>query len=90
VTSLPPDVHATLAQLLERAAEAARTGDTETARETAATAATVTENKVPPGDLRDRLQHGLAEVEPLVADEPLVAAEYLRLLAETVEETEVS
>ncbi|MFC5365998.1 hypothetical protein [Salinirubrum litoreum] len=85
MTTLPPDVHQTLTQLLDSAGEALERGEFETARESVETAAAVTENKVPPGETKARLQHGYRELEPLLADEPVVAGEYLRLLSETVE-----
>lgn len=90
VTTLPPDVHQTLTQLLDSARDAVDRGEFETARRSVQTAAVVTENKVPPGETKDRLQHGYRELEPLLADEPVVAAEYLRLVYETVEECEVA
>jgi hypothetical protein len=89
VTTLPPDVHQTLTQLLAGAERAVRSGEFETARESVETAAAVTRNKVPPGETKARLQHGLAELKPLLTDEPVVAGEYLRVLHETVEDCEV-
>jgi hypothetical protein len=74
---LPADVEATLAQLLAEAAGAARRRETEEVRAVVDTVGTVARNKVPAGDLRERLEHGCATVDRLVADEPLVAAEYL-------------
>jgi hypothetical protein len=90
VTTLPPDVHQTLTQLLDNAGEALERGEFETARRTVETAAVVTENKVPAGETKARLQHGYRELEPLLADEPVVAGEYLRLMRKTVETCEVS
>ncbi|WP_380675131.1 hypothetical protein [Salinigranum sp. GCM10025319] len=74
---LPADVEATLAQLLAEAAGAARRRDIEEVTAVVDTVETVSRNKVPAGDLRERLEHGCATVDRLVADEPLVAAEYL-------------
>jgi hypothetical protein len=90
VTTLPPDVHETLTQLFASAGDAVADGDFETARQSVETAAVVTENKVPPGETKERLQHGVRELEPLLSDEPVVASEYLRLLREAVESCEVS
>jgi hypothetical protein len=90
VTTLPPDVYQTLTQLLESAGDAVEGGEFGTARESVETAAVVTENKVPAGETRARLQHGFRELESLLADEPVVAGEYLRLMRETVEDCEVS
>jgi hypothetical protein len=90
VTTLPPDVHQTLTQLLDSAGDAVERGEFQTARESVETAAVVTENKVPPSETKERLQHGYRELEPLLADEPVVAREYLRLLRETVEHCEVA
>jgi hypothetical protein len=90
VTTLPPDVYQTLTQLLDSAGDAVNRGEFETARESVETAAVVTENKVPPGETKARLQHGYRELRPLLADEPVVASEYLRLLHETVESCEIS
>lgn len=90
MTTLPPDVYQTLTQLLDSAGDAVDRGEFETARESVETAAVVTETKVPPGETRARLQHGFRELEPLLADEPVVASEYLRLLRETVESCEIS
>ena len=89
VTTLPPDVHQTLTQLLDSAGDAVDRGEFQTARESVETAAVVTANKVPPGETKKRLEHGFRELEPLLADEPVVAREYLRLVRETVEECEV-
>jgi hypothetical protein len=90
VTTLPPDVHRTLTQLLDSAGDALDRGEFQTARESVETAAVVTENKVPPGETKDRLQHGYRELESLLAGEPVVAGEYLRLMRETVEDCEVA
>jgi hypothetical protein len=74
---LPADVEATLAQLLTEGGAAARRRDVTEVSAIVDTVETVARNKLPPGDLRDRLVHGCAAVERLAADEPLVAAEYL-------------
>ena len=74
---LPADVEATLTQLLAEAAGAARRREAEEVRAVVDTVGTVARTKVPAGDLRERLEHGCATVDRLVADEPLVAAEYL-------------
>jgi hypothetical protein len=74
---LPADVEATLTQLLSEAAAAARNRETGDVSAVVDTVGTVARNKLPPCELRDQLEHGCAAVQQVVADEPLVAAEYL-------------
>jgi len=81
---LPADVRATLAQLFDEAAAAARERRTETATAALETAATVVENKVPEGDTKRRLAHGCARATETAAAEPLVAAEYCETMRELV------
>ena len=81
---LPADVEATLTQLLAEAAAAARTRDVEEVEAIVDTVRTVVRNKVPQERLRGRLLHGCRAVDRLVADEPLVAAEYLEAMARLV------
>ena len=82
---LPADVEVTLTQLLSEAATAARARDTEDVSAVVDTVETVARNKVPPGDLREQLEHGCAAVQRVVADEPLVAAEYLDAMVRRVQ-----
>jgi hypothetical protein len=74
---LPTDVEDTLTQLLAEGAASARRHDPDEVSAVIDTVSTVATNKLPAGDLRDRLLHGCATVDRLAADEPLVAAEYL-------------
>jgi hypothetical protein len=82
---LPADVEATLGQLLTEAAAAARRREADEASALVETVETVTKNKVPADSVRERLLHGCTAVDRLVADEPLVAAEYLSAMARLVE-----
>jgi hypothetical protein len=81
---LPADVEETLAQLLAEAAAAARRRDVDETSALVDTVETVSRNKVPAERLRDRLLYGCRAVDRLVADEPLVAAEYLEAMARLV------
>jgi hypothetical protein len=82
---LPVDVADTLAQLFGEARAAARDADPDRVDTILETAATVSTNKVPDPELRARLTHGCARARDVARGEPLVAAEYCRLLAETIE-----
>lgn len=82
---LPADVEATLTQLLSEAATAARDRETEDVSAVVDTVGTVARTKLPPCDLRDQLEHGCAAVDRVVADEPLVAAEYLDAMVRRVQ-----
>ena len=84
MADLPPDVQATLSQLLDAAGDAARDRRVETVLDELDTVRRVTTNKVPDEDLTAELLYGCDRVEALVADEPLVAAEYLRAMGERV------
>ncbi|SDM38299.1 hypothetical protein SAMN04487949_1475 [Halogranum gelatinilyticum] len=88
MASLPPDVHATLTQLLSTAERNVRDGETDAVADLVATVETVTKNKVPRSSLKERLLHGCAELDGLVGDEPAVAAEYLRSMCQLVEATD--
>jgi hypothetical protein len=83
---LPADVEATLTQLLAEGADAADAGDGETVRSVVGTVASVTRNKVPESELRDRLLFGCGTVETLLdGDADLrAAAGYLRAMRERV------
>jgi len=87
---LPADVEATLTQLLAEGADAVEAGDRETARSVVGTVETVTRNKVPESDLRERLVFGCGTVAALLdgdspADADLTtAAGYLRAMRERV------
>jgi hypothetical protein len=89
-TDLPADVEATLGQLLAEAAAAARRREVDEVTAIVDTVETVVRTKVPAGDLRERLEHGCTTVERLVADEPLVAAEYLNAMERRVRSPESS
>jgi len=80
-TDLPSDVHAVLTQLLEEGETAVTSAEFETARQTVSTAATVSRNKLPDGDLRAQLLHGCEQVQTALNDhDPDAAAEYLRAM----------
>lgn len=74
---VPEDVRSTLVQLSTEAADMAREGNRETVLQLLETIETVTQNKIPSGDLQDRLLHGCVAVRRVAGHEPLVAAEYL-------------
>lgn len=78
---VPEDVRSTLIQLSTEAAERARDGNREAVLQILGTIETVTRNKLPAGDLQDRLLHGCAAVRQVAGHEPLVAAEYLDSMA---------
>ncbi len=82
--TLPADVEAALTQLLAEAAAAARHRDVDDVVAIVDTVETVTRNKVPAGFVRERLLYGCRRVDRLVADEPLVAAEYLQAMERLV------
>jgi len=83
--ALPPDVYAVLDQLLGEAADAIADGEYDTARSAIDSVATVTENKVPAGPPRARLEHCCETVTGLLAEgeeDDAVAREYLRAMGE--------
>ena len=84
MSDLPPDVKSTLSQLLAEAAEAARTRDRETLEAVMESVETVTENKVPESELKERLRYGCGAVERVADDEPLVAAAYCEAMRRRV------
>ncbi|KAB1195991.1 MULTISPECIES: hypothetical protein [Haloferax] len=84
-SDLPVSVRDSLTAAFDDARDAVRRGDTETALERLASASRTVEHKVPPGPVFERLQHGIDAAERTAADEPVVASEYLRLLAELLE-----
>lgn len=82
---LPADVEATLTQLLAEGADAAEAGDDDTVAAVVGTVESVTRNKVPECDLRDRVLFGCETVQELLDDPDLaVAAGYLRAMCERV------
>jgi hypothetical protein len=89
---LPADVAATLTQLLAEGADAAEDGDDDTVAAVVGTVESVTQNKVPPCALRERLLFGCEAVRGLLDDpDPTVAtaragvaAGYLRAMRERV------
>lgn len=85
MSDLPPDVEATLSQLLAEAAEAARARDGETLAAVMESVEAVTADEVPEGELKGRLRHGCRAVERVAADEPLVAAAYCEAMRRRVE-----
>lgn len=88
MTTLSPDVHSALSQLLSAAKADARDGDIETATALVDSVESVAANKVPDSTLRGQLLHGCSEVEAILADEPDVAVEYLRSMGRRVEAAE--
>ena len=85
---LPESVRDTLRSTFDDARDAMRSGDTETTRHCMAIASRVVKYEVPPGEVAERLEHGIEAVERTAADEPVVAAEYLRLLREMFDEAD--
>jgi len=78
---LPSDVYAVLTQLAEEGETAISAAEFDTARQTVATAETVSRNKLPECELRSQLLHGCEQVcTALDADNPDAAAEYLRAM----------
>ena len=87
---VPSDVHSVLTQLFDETDAAIRAGEFETARRTVETAATVSRNKLPEGDLRGQLRHGCTEVTAALAEtdgvEPDLATAYVRAMARRLPE----
>ncbi|EMA19662.1 hypothetical protein [Haloarcula argentinensis] len=78
---LPSDVHTVLTQLAEAGETAISDVEFDTARQTVATAETVSRNKLPECELRSQLLHGYEQVRTaLDNDDPDAAAEYLRAM----------
>ena len=71
---VPHDVRAALTQLLEEARGAASAGDAETAAALLETAGTVADNKLPPGERRDRIRRGCETARGALPDGDLAAA----------------
>ena len=86
-TDLPADVDAALTQLLAKAAADARCHEVDAVIAIIDTVETVTQNKVPDKETRERLLHGCRRVRRLAEDEPLVAAEYLQSMERLVDAT---
>jgi hypothetical protein len=84
---IPADVRAVFLTLLVDARENVEAGDLETLRSELGSIETVASNKLPPGDVRDSLCHGCDKVDQHAADEPAVAAEYLRSMTTAVRES---
>jgi hypothetical protein len=77
---LPPDVHDTLVQLVDAAADALPE-DERTARASLDTVSRVVRNKLADGDRKDRLQHGCTVVtERLDAEDDAAAVAYLEAM----------
>lgn len=87
---LPSDVQSVLTQLFDGTETAIRAGEFNTARQTVETAATVSRNKLPDGELRGQLLHGCAEVTAVLdatgGVESDIAAEYVRAMAQRLPE----
>ncbi|MDQ2073384.1 hypothetical protein ACODNH_08120 [Haloarcula sp. NS06] len=78
---LPSDVHAVLTQLVDEGESAISGAEFDTARQTVASAETVSRNKLPECELRSQLLHGYEQVRTaLDNDDPDAAAEYLRAM----------
>ncbi|WP_396612320.1 hypothetical protein ACH9L7_03310 [Haloferax sp. S1W] len=86
-TDLPASVRDALVTALDEARDAVRCRDVETVRSQMKTVSRVLRAKVPPGLMHDRLVHGVEAVERTAADEPLVAAEYLRAMRALVDDS---
>ena len=82
---VPSDVRAVLSQLFDETETAILAGEFDTARQTVETATTVSQNKLPEGELRAQLLHGCNEVTAAIAPEDGVesdvAVEYVRAMA---------
>lgn len=96
---LPSDVHSVLTQLLGEARAAAAERDVATVADAVASVESVATNKVPESEVRERLLHGCAEVERLLAglEPPLapdergritITVEYLRSMETLLEDEE--
>jgi len=82
---LPPDVHDTLVQLVDAAADALPE-DERTARASLDTVSRVVRNKLADGDRKDRLQHGCdAVTERLDAGDHAAAVAYLRAMRDRLD-----
>ncbi|NLV05408.1 hypothetical protein GOC83_04575 [Haloarcula rubripromontorii] len=80
-SDLPSDVHAVLTQLAEEGETAITAAEFDTARQTVATAETVSRNKLPECELRSQLLHGCEQVSAaLDTNAHDAAAEYLRAM----------
>lgn len=76
----PPPLEAVLAEARERARER----EVDAVEELLAEARVLIREQLPPGPRRERLLFGCDRAQALAADEPLVAAEYLRSLRDRV------
>ena len=82
---LPPDVHDTLVQLVDAAADALP-DDEGTARASLDTVSRVVRNKLADGDRKDRLQHGCTVVdERLDAGDDAAAVAYLEAMRDRLD-----
>jgi hypothetical protein len=82
---LPPDVHDTLVQLVDAAADALPE-DERTARASLDTVSRVVRNKLADGDRKDRLQHGCESVTAqLDAGDHATAVAYLDAMRERLD-----
>lgn len=81
---IPPDAQESLTRLLAEARSSARDRETEAVRDSLDAVRRLVEGEAVDGPSADRLLYGCDRVETLVADEPLVAAEYLRAMRERV------
>jgi hypothetical protein len=82
---LPPDVHDTLVQLVDAAADALPE-DERTARASLDTVSRVVRNKLADGDRKDRLEHGCTiAVKRLDAGDHATAIAYLEAMRERLD-----
>jgi hypothetical protein len=82
---LPPDVHDTLVQLVDAAADAIPE-DERTARASLDTVSRVVRNKLADGNRKDRLQHGCESVtDRLDAGDHTAAVAYLEAMRERLD-----
>lgn len=83
---VPADARSVLSQLIGETRERLREWDDEQALETLETIETVSRNKLPDGDRRDRLLHGCDRTRATLADDPETAMAYLRAMEDVIEE----
>ncbi len=83
---VPADARAVVSQLLAETRERLGEWDDEQARTTLATIETVSANKLPEGDRRERLLHGCERVEATLAENPETAMAYLRAMEDVIQE----
>jgi hypothetical protein len=85
MSDLPANT-STLVQTFEQARDRARHREVEAVERLLADARVIIYEEIPAGPHRQRLLFGCDRAEELVADEPLVAAEYLRALRDQADD----